>query len=298
MRLDRLIPEYDDRSVSAVTGYTVRDVSQLLELSPHQVRAWVRSGFLTPRRGPRNELRFNFQDLVLLRTAKSLVRQNVPPARVKAALRRLEQQLPSGRPLTGVQIQVDGDQLVVHDGERRWEPESGQGLFDFDVADLARSVEPLARAHAAAAQSTDAGMSADDWIDLALELETVAPVQSRDAYRRALEMEPMRLDARLNLGRLLTEEGMLEPAEAHFRLAEMVAPEDPVPAYNRGVTLEALGQLDGASDCLRRCITKDPTFRDAYLALARIQERLGDRRAALRTLTQLKRLGGDEPDST
>ena len=279
--------------MSAVTGYTVRDVTQLLELSPNQVRSWIRSGFLEPRRGPKNELRFTFQDLVLLRTAKSLMGQRVPPARVRTALQRLREQLPEGRPLTGVQIQVDGDHLVVHDGERRWEPESGQGRFDFDVGELARSVEPLARAQAEAVQSSDQPMSADDWVDLGLELETVAPVQSRDAYRRALELEPLRVDARLNLGRLLTEEGALASAEAHFRLAEWIAPEDPVPAYNRGVTLEAMGQLEAASDCLRRGITADPTFRDAYLALARIQERLGDRRAALRTLNQLRRLGDD-----
>lgn len=281
--------------MSALTGYTVRDVSQLLELSPHQVRAWVRSGFLEPRRGDRNEYRFTFQDLVLLRTAKSLMSQDVPPVRVRAALARLREQLPRGRPLTGVQIRVDGDQLVVHDGERRWEPESGQGLFDFDVAELARRVEPLAAAQAAAARSSDETMSIDDWFDLAMELETVAPVQSRDAYRRTLELDPFHLEGHLNLGRLLTEEGLLGPAEAHFRAAESVAPEDPVPPYNRGVTLEGLGQLEAATACLRRAITKDPAFRDAYIALARVQERLGDRQAAIRTLNQLKRLGGDEP---
>lgn len=278
-----------------MSGYTVRQVTQLLGLSAPRVRSWVRAGFLNPRRGPRNELRFSFQDLVLLRTAKSLMEQRVPAARIRAALQRLKQQLPAGRPLTAVQIEVDGERLVVHDGERRWEPESGQGRLDFDVGELARSVEPLARAQAEAAQSSDGSMSADDWTELGLELETVAPVQSRDAYRRALELEPLRIDARLNLGRLLTEEGALAAAESHFRLAEMLAPEDPVPAYNRGVTLEGLGELEGASACFRRSITADSTFRDAYRALARIQERLGDRRAALRTLNQLRRLGGDDP---
>jgi tetratricopeptide (TPR) repeat protein len=281
--------------VSAVTGYTIRDVAQLLDLTESQVRGWVRSGFLDPRRGPRREYRFSFQDLVLLRTARSLIQQSVPPARVKVVLQRLRAQLPRGRPLTGVQIQVDGDQIVVNDGEQRWEPESGQARFDFEVAELARRVEPLARAQAEAATADDEAMTAEDWFDLALDLETVAPLQAKDAYRRALELEPLRTDARMNLGRLLIEEGRMSSADAHFRLAEMIAPEDPVPAFNRAVTLEALGQLEAASDSLRRAITAEPTFREAYLALARIQERLGDRRAALRTLTQLKRIGADEP---
>jgi len=279
-----------------VTGYTVRDVAQLLELDPRQVRSWIRSGFVDPRRGARNEYRFSFRDLVLLRTAKTLIDREVPPARIRGALARLRSQLPRGRPLTGVQIEADGDRLVVHDGEHRWEPESGQGRFDFDVGELARRVEPLARARVEAAHASEAPMAVDDWVDLAAELETVAPVQARDAYRRALELDPFRVDARLNLGRLLSEEGLVGAAEGQFRLAESLAPEDPVPAYNRGVALEALGELEAASACHRRALELDRRFRDAYRALARLQEQLGDRRAALRTLTELKRLGGDEPD--
>src|SRR5438270_10799957 len=100
----------------AMSGYGAREVAKMLGLSVGQVRAYVRAGFLEPDRGPRGELRFDFQDLVLLRTAQGLVSARIPPRRVKAALKKLRQQLPEGRALRGVRIRAEGDRIVVGDG--------------------------------------------------------------------------------------------------------------------------------------------------------------------------------------
>ena len=63
-------------------GYSSRDAARLLELSVSQVRSYVRSGFLSPERGARGQMTFTFQDLVLLRTAKSLVAARIPARRI------------------------------------------------------------------------------------------------------------------------------------------------------------------------------------------------------------------------
>ena len=80
-------------------GYTSRDVAKLLGLTVAQVRAFAHDGFLTPGRGPRGELLFSFQDLVILRTAKGLVAARIPTRRIRRALRRLRSELPRGRSL-------------------------------------------------------------------------------------------------------------------------------------------------------------------------------------------------------
>src|SRR5437879_7840340 len=126
-----------------MSGYAAREVAKMLGLSVGQVRAFVRAGFLAPTRGPRGELRFSFQDLVLLRTAKGLISARIPPRRVRGALRKLKEQLPEGRPLRAVHIHAEGDRIVVGDGDARWSPESGQVLFDFGARELARKVAPL-----------------------------------------------------------------------------------------------------------------------------------------------------------
>src|SRR3954452_15358806 len=119
-----------------MSGYGAQEVAKMLGLSVGQVRAWVRAGFLEPERGPRGELRFSFQDLVLLRTAKGLVSQRIPPRRVRTALRKLRSQLPEGRTLRAVHIRAEGDRIVVGDGEAQWSPEDGQVLFDFSAREL------------------------------------------------------------------------------------------------------------------------------------------------------------------
>ena len=44
----------------------------MLGLSPSQIRAYAAKGVLKPERGERGELRFGFEDLVILRTANEL----------------------------------------------------------------------------------------------------------------------------------------------------------------------------------------------------------------------------------
>ncbi len=83
----------------------------MLDMSVGQVRSYARAGFLEPDRGSRGEYRFSFQDLVLLRTAKGLMAARIPPRKVRRALCKLKRQLPSGRPLSGVQIVVKSDAL-------------------------------------------------------------------------------------------------------------------------------------------------------------------------------------------
>src|SRR2546422_7232911 len=80
-----------------MTGYTTVDVARLLGLSPGQIRSYTRAGFLSPARAARGELRFSFQDLVLLRAAKGLMAARIPAAKIRGSLRRLKQQLPRGR---------------------------------------------------------------------------------------------------------------------------------------------------------------------------------------------------------
>src|SRR5688500_14121942 len=116
-------------------SYSLREVSALLGLTPNQIRASATKGFLEPERGERGELRFGFHDLIILRTAGELSAARIPQRKVRRVLERLREQLPEGRSLTGVRIAADGERVVVRDGEAVWNPESGQSLFDFSVAE-------------------------------------------------------------------------------------------------------------------------------------------------------------------
>ncbi len=267
-----------------MNGYTAREVARLLGLPVGRIYSYVRSGFLKPERGPRRALRFSFQDVVVLRTAKGLVEARISPARVRRILKRLADELPEGRSLAGLTIVAEGNRVVARDGARSWNPESGQRLFDFEIAELARRVEPIVRRAAREARKSGDDLGSEDWYEIGVHLEIAAPGEARDAYRRALELDPGHADAHVNLGRLLHEQGELKAAEEHYRSALAAEPDSATAAFNLGVVLEDLGRTDEAVSVYERLLKRDPGCADAHFNLARLYERSGRRIAALRHL--------------
>lgn len=273
-----------------MTGYTTEEVARLLGLSPAQIRSYTRSGFLSPARSARGELRFSFQDLVLLKAAKGLMAARVPAAKVRGSLRRLKQQLPRGRALSELRITAEGHRVVARDGAVAWNPESGQLVLDFDVATLAQRAAPLARRQAAAARRVEDEFEADDWFALGLELEVSEPDEARDAYRRALELDPHHADAHVNLGRLLVESDRAEEAETHFRAVVADHPDHATAWFNLGIALEDRRRPHDAVKAYEQAIAADRRLADAHFNLARLYEQAGKRAAALRHLSKYRLL--------
>ncbi len=272
-------------------GYTTGEVADLLGMRPRRVREYARSGILDPERGPGNRYRFGFQDLVLLRTAKGLLDARVPQRRILRALRRLKEQLPRDLSLTAVRIAADGDEVVVREHGRAWAPASGQMHLVFDVAELAARVEPLAdRALGEAEADTD---SALEWFELGVELEAYAPAQAREAFTRALALEPGHPDSLLHLGRLFYEEGATEAAIVHYRRAlEASGGGHAAAAFHLGVALEDAGRGRAARDAFIVAVGADPGWADAHYHLSRTCERLGDGLSALRHMKAYRALQG------
>jgi tetratricopeptide (TPR) repeat protein len=273
-----------------VKGYSTSEVAKLLGLSQPQVRGYVRAGFLSPERGARGELSFSFQDLVFLRTARGLIDARVPARRIRAALRKLSGQLPEGRPITAVRIAVEGSRIVVDDGARRWQPESGQILFDFGVGDLAKEAAPMVRRAFREAQKEGPEFSAEDWYEWGCELEPGSPGEAIAAYRRAIELDPAHADAHVNLGRLLHEAGDASGAAPHYEAALASRPDDATAAFNLGVALEDLGKLPEALLAYQKAVRIDPGNADAHFNAATLAEKLGRPAEALRHLRTYRKL--------
>ena len=198
-------------------GYSADEVARLLDVTPARLAALLRAGLLSPERDEAGAPRFSFQDLVLLRTAKELLDAEVAPARVRRALERLRERLPDGRPLTALRIAAEGARVVVSDGRARFDPESGQALFDFTVRELERKVAPLAARAAARARAATVERSADDWFALGCQLEVGAPREARAAYEQAVALDPAHADAHWNLSQLYERAGEPQAALRHLQ---------------------------------------------------------------------------------
>lgn len=266
-------------------GYSTRDVAELLELQPKTIREIARSGILDPERGPGQQYRFSFQDIIILRTAKELLDAGVRKSHVNRTLIRLKSDLPSNRPLTSLRVTGDGGAVVVHDHDQLYNPESGQIHFNFSIADLAGTVAPLARQAAEEAEQSDQ-LSSDDWFDLGVDLEAVSPEDAPAAYMRALELDPEHADAHVNMGRLLQEVGEYETAEEHYRRALDAEPENLLAAFNLGTLYEDMGRIQEAIGAYKQA----SSFADAHYNLSRLYELVGEHAEALRHLKTYRTL--------
>lgn len=271
-------------------GYTTAEIERLLGLRATRIRDLVAEGLLNPAVDAEGEPRFAFQDLVLLRAAKGLYEAEIPARKIRSALRSLQAQLPDDRPVTGVRISAVGGDVVVRDDDSVWNPESGQALFDFAVSDLAQESAPLAQRVADDAETKEPEMSAQEWYELGSELDVTDSVAARRAYRRVLELEPDHVDAHLDLGRSLHENGELSAAQKHYRAVLEIDPDDVTAVFNLGVALHDLGRLRTALEQYERTLELDAEHGDALFNAAQIYEETGDKASAVRCLKRYRAL--------
>lgn len=267
--------------------YTLRSIQQMLGISRGVISGLVAAGFVSPQRGPRNEYRFTFQDVVLLRTAHGLQSAQIPPRRILSSLRRLKERLPEALPLTGLRITAVGKDIAVREGHTHWSPESGQLLMDFEVAPVGGEVAFLqpAPAPAPAAEEDPA-----EWFARGEALEASDPAAAEAAYCHALRLAPDYADAYMNLGALLCEAGRCDDAVALYDVALTHCPSDPALHFNRAIALEDQGRLEESLASYERCLALQPDLADAHFNAARLHERLGHFQNALRHFSAYRRL--------
>ena len=172
--------------------------------------------------------------------------------------------------------------MVVHDDDASWNPESGQLLLDFEVAELAAHAAPVARRLAREARRAPEPLTAEDWYDLGVDLEAASPADARDAYQRAIALDRQHVAACVNLGRLLQEAGRPAGAAAQYRAALAAEPSNPTAAFNLGTAMEDLSRppppsrrIAGPSPRTRPLPTRTSTWRDCTRRAASGRRRCG-----------------------
>jgi tetratricopeptide (TPR) repeat protein len=268
---------------------SVRKLQSLLGVSRSVLAGLIDEGFVTPTRGPRNELRFTFQDVVLLRTAFQLQSARISSRKILAALARLRAQLPDEIPLSGIRVSALGNTIMVRTGPSQWDANTGQLAFDFEVADIKGDVVFLD----ASPSKKDARAQAHEWYALADQLAADGEAgEAERAYRKALAVSPLPFyGAYVDLGALLCEdEGRCHDALAVFDEAIGHFPEDAVLHFNRAVALELLGKLKDAEQSYARCLEINPSYADAHHNLALVKEQLGDAQGLVRHMSAYRKL--------
>jgi tetratricopeptide (TPR) repeat protein len=265
--------------------YSVREVEKLLRLPRSAIRSLIGAGFVSPERGPRRAWLFSFQDLIALRTAQALVAANVPRRRITRSVKELRRHLPKSMPLSGLSICAVADRVVVREGGRRWQAESGQYLLAFEGDPANGSLRIMEPPRAGVATPT-----ADDWLARALELEGDDPQAALEAYSNAIAAEPERVEAHINRACLLHEAGRLREAEQAYRAAIETCGKDALLLYNLGVLLQDLKRPQEAMQLYANALEGDPRLADCHYNLALLCEELNMPRDAIRHMAHYRRL--------
>lgn len=267
---------------------SVRKLQSLLGVSRRVLAGLIDAGFVTPSRGSRNELRFTFRDVVVLRTAFQLQSAKISSRKILTALARMKAELPDELPLSGIRVTAVGNTIAVKTGPSQWDANTGQLLLDFEVADIKGEVVFLDTTP----RQKDAEVLAGEWYALAEQLTAMDTNGAEQAYRKALELSPEPFYAAyMNLGALLCEqERRCEEALAIFEQALAHFPEDEVLHFNRAVALEGVGRLDDAEHSYARCLELNPSYANAHHNLGLLRDRRGDMQGLVRHLSSYRRL--------
>jgi tetratricopeptide (TPR) repeat protein len=283
-------------------AFGTKDLVGLVGISRSRIRALIRAGHVRPGRGQRGELRFSFQDVIILRTAKALAAASIPVRRINQSLRQLQASLPPEVPLSGLSITSIGDRIAVREGLQQREIESGQYVLALNVVTEGgevRIIDHSARAPTRAGESRPAGFEAEARAEpgpdsngeqlylAAASFEDDDPQAAIAAYSRCLTLDPDHYEARLNLGRLLHLAGRLKEAERVYREARRY---DATLLFNLGVLLEDQSRRAEAISTYQEALTLDPAFADAHFNLARLYERQHNKRETLKHLLAYRRL--------
>ena len=106
--------------------------------------------------------------------------------------------------------------------------------------------------------------------------------QAVESLRDAMQLEPSRLEGRLNLGAALYMTQGYEEAITHLRYVLAFEPQNAMALLNLAACYDALGRMDESIEALESLIEDRPTWRDAHynLAVAYYKRRLFDKAEA------------------
>jgi tetratricopeptide (TPR) repeat protein len=273
-----------------MTHFTTHEVAKTLGVPGSRIRSCARAALVAPTRGPGGRLQWSFQDLLLLRTARELLDARIPARRIRRMVASLRRQLPADRALSSLTIYADGRRVVAWDGAARWQPDSGQFLFNFEAQAVAAAAAPTRPAAAQFRAPAPPARTAEEWFTLGCELDAASPDEARHAYEQALALDGGLADAHVNLGRLHHHRGDAAQAEAHYRAAIARGPDDAVAHYNLAGLLEEIGRAADAVAAYHRALSADPDFADAHYNLGLLLDSLGRRAPAMTHLRAARRL--------
>ena len=251
--------------------YTAAMIAELAKVPMASVRAWQRRAWIVPREVEHGVAGFEFVEVAIARTLARLFQAGIRPPQLARKLQEIAAHFPHvARPLAELTFLVDGNQLLVRQGDDILEPR-GQLRMDFDALEVEGSAEPavLSKLH-------QPGANPDDLAAQARDLEEVGDLEAAvEMYRSALAASGPRADLCFDLAEVLYRLGDLPAARERYFMAVELDEDHAEARANLGCVLAEMGEPELAAAALAGAIACHREYADAHFHLARLLDEQG-----------------------
>ena len=250
--------------------YTTATLTDLLEVPPARVRAWVRAGLVRPAKVEHGVWHFDFRQVSAVKTLDHLIRSGVQPGRIRRSLQRLRRWLPEAQQsLDQLALLERNGQLLVRLEQGDLAAADGQLQLDFAAEGEGDAPAPM-RLYADVVPST-----AERWIAQGVEQERAGYLaEAAESYRQALQLGGPDAQVCFDLANVLAAQGQKREAMERYLQAVEVDRDFGDAWNNLGVLLCAIGRREAACTAFRRAIAANPNDARAHYNLADVLDDL------------------------
>lgn len=125
--------------------FTPKDVASIVGISYRQIQYWDKTNFIKPSYRRKGKYRlYTFSDLIQLKVAKNLRDHNFSIQRLRKTIKSLRSLLPQvSNPMADLTFLIEGDRILVFNGEVLMNSISGQNYIRFEVSKLKQEVDQM-----------------------------------------------------------------------------------------------------------------------------------------------------------
>lgn len=255
--------------------YTISDLSRILRVSPWRIRRWVKLGLVAPLETEQRLVTFDFHQASLAKRLCDLLAQGASLAAIRRSLEQLRRWLPEDQSPLAQVARLEPERLLVRVDDRLLD---GLGQQHFDFGD---------DAEATLTALLDSLADLDELFEAALGFEDAGHLdQAAEAYRRALELDPLEPVLHFNLGNVLYGLEQFPASLASLQEAVRLDGKYAEAWNNLGNVHAELGQYDDAARAFRRSLLLMPGYALAESNLSRVLELVGPAPGGLRLVTE------------
>jgi tetratricopeptide (TPR) repeat protein len=268
-------------------AYSREETRRLLQIPERQLKSWEKQKLIP------HALRYGFRELIALRSLLKLREAKMPAAQIRRAVAAISDKLKHvDDPLVQLKLYADAGKIHVEVDGGAMVAESGQLLLNFDQVELKRLLEFRVKDNSNAERQRRA--EAERWFQRGLELEqSAAPLEEiREAYDKALELDPKSAGALVNLGTLYFNARKWKEAEQFYIRAIEVDPDYALAQFDLANLYDERGDRAKAVEHYGVALRLSPGYADAHYNLALLYQGSNQTMKAVHHWTAYLKLDG------